>query len=110
MTTQVAKWGHSLAVRIPKPVAESARLREGDPLTLEVDKNRTIVIRPVRRKYSLDQLVSGITPKNRYGETEWGPRAGKEVGKSRPYVPATRKVASGVSNELISSPHVMSER
>jgi len=78
--TQLAKWGHSLAVRIPKPLAETARLREGDPLTVAVGLGGAIVIKPARRKkYRLSELVSKITPKNRHIETEWDKPVGKEV-------------------------------
>jgi len=35
---QIAKWGNSLAVRIPKAVAEEARLQEGDAILIEVSK------------------------------------------------------------------------
>jgi len=34
-TTQIVKWGNSLAVRIPKPVAEEAGGREGDSIVIE---------------------------------------------------------------------------
>ena len=77
--TQLARWGNSLAVRIPLRVVETARLREGDVLTLAVSKNGAIVIRPAQRKYQLDELVSKITARNRHEETEWGPRVGKEA-------------------------------
>jgi len=78
-TTNLSKWGHSLALRIPKNLAESARIREGDPLSLSLTKDGSIVIRPARRKYRLDELVSGITAKNRHEETDWGPPVGNEV-------------------------------
>jgi antitoxin component of MazEF toxin-antitoxin module len=32
MKTQLAKWGNSLAVRIPKPVADAAQFSSGDSL------------------------------------------------------------------------------
>ena len=32
---QIVKWGNSLAVRIPKPIAEEAGVREGDPIVIE---------------------------------------------------------------------------
>ena len=35
--TQVAKWGNSMAVRIPKNAAEAAKLRPGDHLKLSVE-------------------------------------------------------------------------
>jgi antitoxin MazE len=36
MQAQVLKWGNSLAVRIPKPVADDAHLQLGDPLEIAV--------------------------------------------------------------------------
>jgi antitoxin MazE len=77
--TELARWGHSLAVRIPKPVVESARLREGDPLTLSVGRDGTIAIKPARRKYTIEDLVGKITSRNRHGEADWGKPLGKEL-------------------------------
>jgi len=77
--TQLARWGNSLAVRIPLRVVESARLRKGDELTLAVAKNGAIVIKPAQRKYQLDELISKITAHNRHEETDWGARVGKEA-------------------------------
>ncbi len=79
MNTQIAKWGHSLAVRIPRTVADKARLKEGDSLELSVASDGAVVLRPARRKYSLDELVAAITPKNRHEETDWGNPVDKEV-------------------------------
>jgi len=76
--TLIAKWGHSLAVRIPQAIAKEARLAEGDRVSLELDAGSSIVLRPARRRYELDQLISGITAKNRHGETDWGTPMGKD--------------------------------
>ena len=77
--TQLAKWGNSLAVRLPRRIVESARLREGDPLKLSVGKGGVVVICPTRRLYGLHELLSGITPRNRHDETDWGGPVGKEI-------------------------------
>jgi antitoxin MazE len=77
--SQLAKWGNSLAVRIPRHIAQVARLREGDPLSLSVGKDGAVVMRPARRKYRLDELVSSITPGNRHDETDWGRPVRKEI-------------------------------
>jgi antitoxin MazE len=69
-TTQLSKWGNSLGVRLPKSIAREARLDEGDMVQVSVD-NGTIVIRPTRPRYSLDELVGRITPKNRHDEIDW---------------------------------------
>ena len=42
---QVAKWGNSLAVRLPAAVVEALRLREGDDIEIEVAGARTFEIR-----------------------------------------------------------------
>jgi antitoxin MazE len=78
-TTQVAKWGNSLAVRIPKVVAEDAQLREGEPVTVTIPIEGGLLIKPSRRKYQLKQLVAQITAKNRHEETDWGKPKGKEL-------------------------------
>jgi len=74
----ISKWGNSLAVRIPLAIAKQAGLGEGDAVTLALDRNGGVVLRQVRRKYELGELVSRITPKNRHRETDWGPPRGEE--------------------------------
>jgi antitoxin MazE len=76
--TQVAKWGNSLAVRIPRAIVKDAGLAEGDRLSLDLTTDGSIVLRSSRRKYTLDELVAGISKKNRHRETNWGAARGKE--------------------------------
>jgi antitoxin MazE len=77
-TTQIAKWGNSLGLRLPKSVAREVRVDEGDTVEVSVD-NGAIVIRPGRPRYSLDELVGRITTRNRHRETDWGMTVGHEV-------------------------------
>jgi len=74
---QIVKWGNSLAVRIPKPVAEAAGVREGDPIMIEADEGH-INIRRKQQVPTLKELVKKITPENRYQEIATGPARGKE--------------------------------
>ncbi len=76
--TQIAKWGNSLGLRLPKSVALEARVDEGDRVDVSV-KNGAIVIRSSRPTYALDQLVAKITPRNRHDESHWGRPIGHEV-------------------------------
>ena len=76
--TQVAKWGNSLAVRIPQAIVREARLAEGDRLSLDLAGDGSIVLRSRHRKYSLDELVAKIEPNNRHSETDWGAPQGRE--------------------------------
>jgi antitoxin MazE len=78
MKTQMVKWGNSLAVRIPKPVVEEARLKEGDSLEIEAAEGR-VELRRASKVPTLAQLVSQITPENRYAEISTGAEVGKEV-------------------------------
>jgi antitoxin MazE len=78
MTTRIAKWGNSFGLRLPKSVAQEAQLDEGDRIELSV-RNGAIVIRPSRPAYTLDDLVSKITAKNRHDQSEWGAPQGGEA-------------------------------
>src|SRR5256885_16888629 len=64
---QVVKWGNSLAVRIPKTVAEEAHMQEGDAIVIEAKKGRVELHRTVKIPV-LEDLVFQFTPKNRYDE------------------------------------------
>jgi antitoxin MazE len=37
------------------------------------------IARRRKRRYSLDELVAGITPDNRHEEIDWGPSVGNEA-------------------------------
>jgi antitoxin MazE len=78
MTTQVAKWGNSLGLRLPKSVAGDARIAEGDTVDVSV-QDGAIIIRPARARYALADLVKQITPRNRHTEADWGGPQGREV-------------------------------
>ena len=68
---RVAKWGNSLAVRIPQALAEQAQLDEGAEVEVSVEGG-SLSIRRRPHRYTLDELVDQITPENRHEETDWG--------------------------------------
>jgi len=79
MTTKIRKWGNSLAVRIPNEFAENLDLKDGSIVGFRQTKGG-IIITKARHKYTLEDMVKGITKKNRY-KLVWpddAPR-GKEV-------------------------------
>jgi antitoxin MazE len=78
MKAKVQKWGNSLAVRIPKPVALEVGLRAEADVEMSVQQG-SLVLAPTRREYTLEELVKGITPKNRHEETDFGPPVGREI-------------------------------
>lgn len=58
MRAKVAKWGNSLGVRLPKAIAEEARLNEGQVVNLTV-KDRAVVLEPENPvlEYRLSDLL-----------------------------------------------------
>jgi antitoxin MazE len=79
MKTHMVKWGNSLAVRIPKAVVEQAKLKEGDSLEIGAAAEGRIELRRATKVPTLAQLISRITPENRYAEVSSGAEVGKEV-------------------------------
>lgn len=54
---QVAKWGNSLAIRIPSVVVEALDLKEGDDIEVLVSGDRTIeVSRDDKRQKALERI------------------------------------------------------
>ena len=54
---QVAKWGNSLAVRLPAAVVEALELKPGDEIEIRVDDARTF---GVARKPGRDALLKRL--------------------------------------------------
>lgn len=74
MLTKVAKWGNSLAIRIPGELVKESGLKEGGTVEMEVNK-RTLIIKP---KKGLEELLAGITEENLHSEQDIGESVGKE--------------------------------
>lgn len=76
MQYHIQKWGNSLGIRIPKTMAQKVGLCEGTPVEIILD-DESIIIRP--RRYSLETLLSGVTPGNLHRELDTGKPVGREV-------------------------------
>lgn len=72
----VSKWGSSLAVRIPKAVAEQCEIVEGSSVQLNVYSDG-IIIR--KHSYDLATMVDQITSDNIHDEQDFGVPLGKET-------------------------------
>lgn len=79
MRTTAQKWGNSLAIRVPKRVAEEAGLREKDSVEIEVRKGMLVVRPHLRRVYRLEDLLRRITPRNVHDEVDFGGPVGREA-------------------------------
>ncbi len=63
MRTRVARWGHSLAVRLPRNIAVAAGLAEEIPVDITVEGNMVQIAR-AQPSYSLAELLAAVTPEN----------------------------------------------
>ena len=79
MKSRIQKWGNSLAVRIPKPVALDAGLDNGAPVEVLLRDRSVVITRAAPQGFTLEQLLEKVTPENVHGEVDTGPAAGKEA-------------------------------
>ena len=79
MRTRIQKWGNSLALRIPRPFARESDLEENSVVDVKL-RNGQLIIIPMREpEYSLDEMILGITKKNRHSEVADGKKRGNEA-------------------------------
>jgi len=79
MRAQIQVWGNSLALRIPKHLADEAGFKPGSPVEVRVEKG-ALIIEPVAKPvYLLDDLLAQITPDNLHGEMDTGEAVGSEA-------------------------------
>jgi antitoxin MazE len=79
METKLERWGKSLAVRIPKPLVDRAKLHAGDLLEIEVISEGRVELRRSTKTPTMAQTISQITPENRIAEVSAGSEVGKEI-------------------------------
>ena len=82
MKAQIVMWGNRLAIRIPKLVAQQAKLMAGDSLEIEAVADGRVELRRAARIPNLAQLVAQINPENRYEEISSAAEVGWEAVES----------------------------
>ena len=80
MKVKIQKWGKSLAVRIPKSFAVQTEIEQDSIVDLSVLEGN-IIVKPEKRKpkYTLEELLEGVTEENLHGEIDFGKSVGKEM-------------------------------
>ncbi len=79
METRVKVWGESLALQIPRLLAEEVGLKEGSRVELILEGGRLVIMPVVVPTYRLEDLLAGVTQENIHQEVDMGPAMGKEV-------------------------------
>ncbi len=79
METRVQKWGNSLAVRIPKSLADEVGLGDNSPVRISLRDKQLVVVPLARPTFSLAALLSQVTEANLHGEVDSSTAVGGEV-------------------------------
>jgi len=75
---KVQKWGNSLGLRIPSNLAQSVNIDNGTEVEIIEHGNQALLIKPVVKKPTLEELLAKITPENKHSEFDWGVEEGDE--------------------------------
>lgn len=73
--SHVSRWGTSLAVRIPKPIAEQWGVREGSTIEI-VAEGDEVILR--KRPHDLATMLAQVDPGALHPEQDAGPAVGRE--------------------------------
>ena len=76
--TTVAKWGNSLAIRIPQNIGDRIDLKEGTAILIDAIDDK-IIITHKKLKYTLKKLLSRVNSEDFEGEYDWEQPVGEEV-------------------------------
>lgn len=79
MLTKVQKWGNSLAVRIPRALAEEAGLGRGEQVNIRYEDGELRIRTRQRKRYDLDELLASVPDDFEPEEWDIGPPVGDEV-------------------------------
>lgn len=71
----VAKWGNSLALRIPQSFAAQLGVKENSTISLELIGDRLII----KRGQTLDEMLALVTDENKHQLIDFGAPQGKEI-------------------------------
>ena len=69
---RISRWGNSLGLRVPRDVAARAGLKEGARVEIEGYSDGRIVVTPSKRRFTLEELLEGMTPDREHPmEDDW---------------------------------------
>ena len=74
--SHIAQWGTSLAVRIPKPLAEEWGVQVGSAVEMTTDGESLTL---TKKAYDLDEMLSRVTAENLHSEWDTGLAQGNEL-------------------------------
>ncbi len=79
METRVQKWGNSLALRIPKPLALEIGVEADSLVELSLQEGKLLITPVVEPALTLEYLLAQVNEDNLHGEVDTGSRVGREA-------------------------------
>jgi antitoxin MazE len=79
MRSRVQKWGNSLALRIPKSFADEMGLEKNSSVELMLKEGTLVVSPAAEQRWSLEELLAGVTEENIHHEWETSSEEGEEI-------------------------------
>ena len=79
MQSKVQLWGNSLALRIPKYIANQIKIDNGSKVDVQLEEEK-IIIRPISDdQETLNQLLAKINNDNTHSEEDFSEPVGGEI-------------------------------
>ncbi len=66
MRSRIRKWGNSLAIRIPKSIAEETSLSDDTAVDIKVVNGKIVVASVPQPELSMKTLLDGVDDRNRH--------------------------------------------
>lgn len=80
METRVQRWGNSLAVRIPRSLADEVGLQDNSPVQLILRDRQLVIVPVLKPAFNLEALLAQVNDDNLHAEVLTGPAVGGEAG------------------------------
>ena len=78
MQVLLSKWGNSLGLRLPKALTAEIGVSDGQKVEVRAEGGR-IIVEPVRKAYTLEQMMENVTPEAIREAWDWGDDVGREI-------------------------------
>ena len=79
MITRIQKWGHSLALRIPKSIATELNLTPNSQVEIKQDGSQIVLIPVKKPRFTLPELLALVNSANLHTEIGTCSPVGNEV-------------------------------
>ena len=79
MITRIQKLGNSFALRIPKSFAHKVGLNQNSSVELSLVDGKLVIVPVIKRRLTLEKLLSQVTEQNLHHEIDTGSAIGREA-------------------------------